>query len=102
MCGRKVSSLGYADNIALIDTTLDVATSRVTVISQGGLKDSDMVINVTKTARGGNSVFVRGVGYFKNKGSNRGLPGSQQCVCSICVPGPDSCVPGQINQSEFF
>ena len=53
-------------------------------------------------SRGGNSVFVRGVGYFKNKGSNRGLPGSQQCVCSICVPGPDSCVPGQINQSDFF
>ena len=25
--------------------------------------------------RGGNSVFVRGVGYFKNEGSNRGLPG---------------------------
>ena len=24
--------------------------------------------------------------YFKNKESNRGLSGSQQCVCSICVP----------------
>ena len=49
MCGRKICSLDYADDIVLVDTTLNITTSRVTVTSQGGLVDTDMVINVTKT-----------------------------------------------------
>ena len=76
---------------------VDQAAAVLVFVSIGGTTRTGGVIS-----RGGNSTFVRGVGYFKNKGSNRGLPGSQQCVCLICVPGPDSCVPDQINQSDLF
>ena len=33
MCGTKVISLGHADDIALVDTSLDIVTSRVKAIS---------------------------------------------------------------------
>ena len=53
MCGRTIHSLdyysSYADDMTLIDTTLNIVTNRVTVISQGALEDADMFINVTKT-----------------------------------------------------
>ena len=49
LSGRIIHSLGYADDITLVDTTLDIATDRVTCISQGARDDADMDINVTKT-----------------------------------------------------
>ena len=49
LCGRVIHSLGYADDIALVDTTMDAATARVTAISQGARDDADMNINVGKT-----------------------------------------------------
>ncbi len=41
MCGRVIHSLGYADDIALVDTALETSTVRVTAISQGAEEDAD-------------------------------------------------------------
>ena len=49
MCGKTIHSLGYADDITLVDTSLETATSRVTDISKGTKRDADMEINVTET-----------------------------------------------------
>ena len=35
--------------MTLVDTSLDIATARVTAISQGTKVDADMIMNVTKT-----------------------------------------------------
>ena len=45
----RVSTLGYADDAALLDNNLTVATERVTNISRGSRQDADMSISVTKT-----------------------------------------------------
>ena len=45
----QVGVLGYADDAALLDDNCEVATKRVTAISQGSKNDADMHINVAKT-----------------------------------------------------
>ena len=47
--GVRLSTLGYADDAALLDEDKQVATDRVTSISLGSKKDADMTINVGKT-----------------------------------------------------
>ena len=47
--GQRLHTLGYADDAALLDGNLDVATARVTAIAEGSRKDADMHINVDKT-----------------------------------------------------
>ena len=47
--GRCIHTLGYADDAALLDTDIDVATARVTAIAQGSRQDADMQISVSKT-----------------------------------------------------
>ena len=44
-----IHTLGYADDAALVDGDLGVATERVTAIAQGSKKDADMSINIGKT-----------------------------------------------------
>ena len=44
-----IHTLGYADDAALVDGDLGVATERVTAIAQGSKKDADMSINIDKT-----------------------------------------------------
>ena len=46
---RVVSTLGYADDAALLDRSGDVTTDRVTSISNGSRKDADMEISIAKT-----------------------------------------------------
>ena len=46
---RTIYTLGYADDAALVDTNIDVATARVTSIATGSRKDADMSINIDKT-----------------------------------------------------
>ena len=45
----RVSTLGYADDAALLDNSLTVATDRVTSIAQGSRRDADMEISIDKT-----------------------------------------------------
>ena len=45
----KIHTLGYADDAALIDSSLEISTSRVTTIAQGSERDADMVISIPKT-----------------------------------------------------
>ena len=47
--GETVHTLGYADDAALLDTDITVATARITSISQGSKRDADMEISVDKT-----------------------------------------------------
>ena len=47
--GTTIHTLGYADDAALVDTNIDIATARVTSISKGSKADADMSINVSKT-----------------------------------------------------
>ena len=47
--GRNLHTLGYADDAALIDTDLHVATTRVTSIATGSKRDADMEISISKT-----------------------------------------------------
>ena len=47
--GRQVHTLGYADDCALLDTTLETATERVTAIAKGSKDDADVSINISKT-----------------------------------------------------
>ena len=47
--GRVVSTLGYADDAALLDHSSAVATDRVTSIANGSRKDADMEISIAKT-----------------------------------------------------
>ena len=47
--GHNVHSLGYADDAALLDSKLAVATDRVTAIAQGSRTDADMSISIDKT-----------------------------------------------------
>ena len=49
LLNENIHSLGYADDAALVDNNLDVATDRVTNISRGSRKDADMDINIAKT-----------------------------------------------------
>ena len=49
LLGKVIHSLGYPDDIAMVDVSLDIATSRVTAMSQDVKDDVDMTINVTKT-----------------------------------------------------
>ena len=48
-CGTTIHSLGYADDVALIDANAETASKRVTDIAKGSKKDADMCINATKT-----------------------------------------------------
>ena len=47
--GKTVHTLGYADDAALLDLSIETATARVTSIAQGSERDADMQINVDKT-----------------------------------------------------
>ena len=47
--GKRVSVLGYADDAALLDSTLATASERVSAIARGSKADADMEINTTKT-----------------------------------------------------
>ena len=47
--GLRVHTLGYADDAALLDNDIDVATRRVTYIAQGSREDADMEISISKT-----------------------------------------------------
>ena len=44
-----LDTLGYADDAALLDCDIDVATARVTSIARGSKQDADMEINASKT-----------------------------------------------------
>ena len=47
--GEKVHTLGYADDAALLDDSINTATARATSISQGSRDDADMLISIAKT-----------------------------------------------------
>ena len=47
--GRVITTLGYADDAALLDESAEVATERVSSIAKGSREDADMIINITKT-----------------------------------------------------
>ena len=47
--GQSVFTLGYADDAALLDNSIEVATERVTAIATGSRSDADMTINIDKT-----------------------------------------------------
>ena len=47
--GINLHTLGYADDAALLDTSIEKATERVTTIAKGSALDADMEINVSKT-----------------------------------------------------
>ena len=47
--GINLHTLGYADDAALLDLSIEKATERVTSISKGSVLDADMVISVAKT-----------------------------------------------------
>ena len=49
LLNKNIHSLGYADDAALVDNNLAVATDRVTNIAQGSRQDADMSINIAKT-----------------------------------------------------
>lgn len=46
---RQVCTLGYADDAALLDNNLHIASTRVTAIAQGSKRDADMEISIPKT-----------------------------------------------------
>ena len=46
---QRVHTLGYADDAALLDNSLAVATQRVSAIAQGSREDADMSISIDKT-----------------------------------------------------
>ena len=50
-CGRilKIKVLGYADDIALAENTVDSMTGRLTAIADASLTRADMEVNMTKT-----------------------------------------------------
>jgi hypothetical protein len=47
--GQRLHTLGYADDAALLDDSIEKSTARVTSIAAGSRKDADMEINITKT-----------------------------------------------------
>jgi hypothetical protein len=47
--GKVISTLGYADDAALLDTSIETATARVTAIAAGSRDDADMIISIDKT-----------------------------------------------------
>ena len=47
--GRRVHTLGYADDAALLDGNIQTATARVTKIAAGSKSDADMTISISKT-----------------------------------------------------
>lgn len=47
--GRRVHTLGYADDAALLDDSSRKATDRVTAIATGSKEDADMTISIAKT-----------------------------------------------------
>ena len=47
--GQRLHTLGYADDAALLDGSIDMASTRVTAIAAGSRKDADMTINIAKT-----------------------------------------------------
>ena len=47
--GKTISTLGYADDAALLDRDIVTASARVTSIAQGSRTDADMVISIDKT-----------------------------------------------------
>ena len=47
--GKRVHTLGYADDAALLDDNIQTATTRVTKISAGSKRDADMKISIPKT-----------------------------------------------------
>ena len=49
LSGQKIYTLGYADDAALLDEDIEVATSRVTAIAIGSKDAADMTINADKT-----------------------------------------------------
>ena len=49
LLGKSIYTLGYADDAALLDTSIEVASERVTSISRGSKADADMTINISKT-----------------------------------------------------
>ena len=46
---QKVHTLGYADDVTLLDVTAATATQRVTSIVAGSKRDTDMIISVSNT-----------------------------------------------------
>ena len=46
--GRRLYTLGYADDTTLLDGRIDVVTARVTDIVMGSRADADMTINIVK------------------------------------------------------
>ena len=46
---QTLDTLGYADDAALLDAEIDVATARVTSIADGSRRDADMDISIEKT-----------------------------------------------------
>ena len=49
LAGRRIHTLGSADDAALLDDGLHKATDRVTTIAAGSKDDADMEINIDKT-----------------------------------------------------
>ena len=47
--GRRVHTLGYADDAALLDDNIQKSSDRVTSISVGSKRDADMTISIAKT-----------------------------------------------------
>ena len=47
--GQRLTTLGYADDAALLDCDKEVAAARVTSIAKGSREDADMLINIAKT-----------------------------------------------------
>ena len=46
---QRIYTLGYADDVALLNSSISVATERVTAIAKGSKADADMTINIGKT-----------------------------------------------------
>ena len=49
LAGRRIHTLGYADDAALLDNSIQKSTDRVTSIAAGSERDADMVISIEKT-----------------------------------------------------
>ena len=47
--GECITTLGHADDAALLDCSKEVATARVSAIAKGSRDDADMFINIGKT-----------------------------------------------------
>ena len=50
-CGRilRIKVLGYADDLAFVDTTVDNMTARLTTVANASMEQADMKVNMAKT-----------------------------------------------------